>query len=42
LPRTLEYVEQACTRHADLAPLGELVADRVLPAVRASLAAPVA
>jgi aminoglycoside/choline kinase family phosphotransferase len=42
VPRTLEYVEQACARHADLAPLGELVADRVLPAVRASLGAPAA
>jgi len=37
VPRTLEYIEQACARHADLAALGELVGRRVLPAVRASL-----
>jgi aminoglycoside/choline kinase family phosphotransferase len=42
VPRTLEYVEQVCTRHADLAFLGELVARRVLPAVRASVGAPAA
>jgi len=42
VPRTLEYVEQACARHADLAPLGELVAERVLPAVRERLGAPAA
>ena len=42
VPRTLEYVAQACSRHADLAPLGELVAGRVLPAMRASLGAPAA
>jgi N-acetylmuramate 1-kinase len=40
VPRTLEYVAQACARHADLAALGELVGARVLPAVRASLGAP--
>ncbi len=38
VPRTLEYVEQACARHADLAALGELVGGRVLPEMRASLA----
>lgn len=38
VPRTLEYIEQACERHADLAALGELVGRRVLPAMRASLA----
>jgi aminoglycoside/choline kinase family phosphotransferase len=37
VPRTLEYVVQACERHDDLAPLGELVDRRVLPAVRSSL-----
>ena len=42
VPRTLEYVEQACARHADLTPLGELVAERVLPAVRERLGAPAA
>jgi N-acetylmuramate 1-kinase len=39
VPRTLGYVEQACTRHADLAALGTLVRERVLPVFRASLAA---
>ena len=39
VPRTLEYVAQACARHRDLVSLGELVADRVLPAMRASLGA---
>ena len=38
VPRTLEYVEQACARHAELAALGELVGRRVLPRMRASLA----
>jgi len=42
VPRTLEYVAQACARHADLAPLEELVAGRVLPAMRASLGTPAA
>jgi aminoglycoside/choline kinase family phosphotransferase len=37
VPRTLEYIERACARHADLAALGNLVGRRVLPAVRASL-----
>jgi len=39
VPRTLGYVEQACARHADLAALGALVRDRVLPAMQASLVA---
>jgi N-acetylmuramate 1-kinase len=39
VPRTLCYVEQACARHADLAALGVLVRDRVLPAMRQSLEA---
>ncbi len=39
VPRTLGYVEQACARHADLASLGTLVRDRVLPAMQESLVA---
>jgi hypothetical protein len=39
VPRTLGYVVEACARHDDLAPLGELVDGRVLPAMRASLEA---
>ena len=39
VPRTLAYIEQSCARHSDLAALGELVRYRVLPAMRASLAA---
>ncbi|HQR24988.1 MAG TPA: phosphotransferase [Steroidobacteraceae bacterium] len=39
VPRTLEYVGQACARHPDLAPLGQLVRERVLPAMQASLEA---
>ena len=39
VPRTLGYVEQSCARHPDLATLGALVRGRVLPAMRASLAA---
>ena len=39
VPRTLTYIEQSCARHADLAALGDLVRNRVLPAVCASLAA---
>jgi aminoglycoside/choline kinase family phosphotransferase len=38
VPRTLGYVERACARHADLAGLGALVRDIVLPAVQGSLA----
>ena len=34
VPRTLEYIGQACARHADLAALGRLVGTRVLPAMR--------
>ena len=37
VPRTLAYVEQACGRHLDLAALGILVREHVLPAVRSSL-----
>ena len=37
VPRTLGYVVEACDRHADLAPLGDQVRRRVLPAVVASL-----
>jgi aminoglycoside/choline kinase family phosphotransferase len=37
VPRTLGYVVEACARHDELHPLGELVGERVLPAVRASL-----
>jgi len=39
VPRTLGYVVEACARHDDLAALGELVRERVLPAMRASLEA---
>jgi len=39
VPRTLGYVVEACERHDDLAALGELVRERVLPAMQASLAA---
>jgi hypothetical protein len=38
VPRTLTYIEQSCARHADLGALGDLVRNRVLPAMRASLA----
>jgi aminoglycoside/choline kinase family phosphotransferase len=37
VPRTLGYIEQACARQPDLAALGVLVGERVLPAVRLSL-----
>jgi hypothetical protein len=40
VPRTLAYIEQACARHPDLAALGDLVRNRVLPAMQASLEAP--
>jgi hypothetical protein len=40
VPRTLGYIVEACARHEDLAALGALVRDRVLPAMRASLEAP--
>jgi hypothetical protein len=39
VPRTLSYIEQACAQHAEFAPLGELVRERVLPAMQASLEA---
>ncbi len=39
VPRTLRYIEQACGRHAELAGLGDLVRERVLPAMRSSLEA---
>ena len=39
IPRTLGYVVEACERHDDLAALGELVRERVLPAMQAGLAA---
>ena len=39
VPRTLAYVVEACARHDDLAALGELVRERVLPAMQAGLEA---
>jgi aminoglycoside/choline kinase family phosphotransferase len=39
VPRTLGYIVEACGRHGDLAALGELVRDRVLPAMQSSLGA---
>ncbi len=36
IPRTLQYAVDSCARHADLAALGELLGQRVLPAVRAA------
>jgi hypothetical protein len=39
VPRTLGYIAEACARHDDLAALGELVRERVLPAMQASLEA---
>ncbi len=39
VPRTLGYVVQACERHPDLAALGALVRERVLPGMHASLGA---
>jgi aminoglycoside/choline kinase family phosphotransferase len=39
VPRTLRYVVDACARHVELAALGDLVSQRVLPAVQASLGA---
>jgi aminoglycoside/choline kinase family phosphotransferase len=39
VPRTLGYIVQACSRHAEFGALGALVSERVLPAVRASLGA---
>jgi len=37
VPRTLGYIVEACARQDDLRTLGELVRERVLPAMRASL-----
>ena len=39
VPRTLGYIVDGCSRHDDFAALGALVAQRVLPAVQASLGA---
>jgi aminoglycoside/choline kinase family phosphotransferase len=39
VPRTLRYVVRACADHPELESLGTLVAERVLPAVRAESAA---
>jgi hypothetical protein len=39
VPRTLGYIVTACSRHAEFRMLGELVSQRVLPAMQASLAA---
>lgn len=39
VPRTLGYIVAACSHHAELAPLGALVGERVLQATRASLEA---
>jgi aminoglycoside/choline kinase family phosphotransferase len=39
VPRTLNYIVEACARHEDLHALGALVRERVLPAMVASLEA---
>ena len=39
VPRTLGYIVQACSSHAEFRDLGTLVSERVLPAVQASLGA---
>jgi hypothetical protein len=39
VPRTLGYVVAACSRHAEFTALGELVSERVLPAMQATLEA---
>jgi hypothetical protein len=39
VPRTLDYIVQACAHHAEFRDLGALVSERVLPAMRASLGA---
>jgi len=39
VPRTLGYIVSACSRHAEFAALGALVAERVLPAMQATLGA---
>ena len=40
VPRTLGYIVGACANQREFAPLGAFVAERVLPAMTASLAAP--
>jgi hypothetical protein len=37
IPRTLQYAVNSCARHADFVELGELIGQRVLPAVKARL-----
>jgi N-acetylmuramate 1-kinase len=37
IPRTLQYAVDSCARHADFVELGELIGQRVLPAVSARL-----
>jgi hypothetical protein len=39
IPRTLQYAVGSCARHAGFEPLGEFIAERVLPAVVAKLEA---
>jgi aminoglycoside/choline kinase family phosphotransferase len=39
IPRTLQYAVASCARHKDFAELGQLIGERVLPAVEAKLAA---
>ena len=39
VPRTLGYIVQACSSHAEFRDLGTLVSERVLPAVQAGLGA---
>ena len=39
VPRTLDYIVQACSHHVEFGALGALVSGRVLPAVQASLGA---
>jgi hypothetical protein len=39
IPRTLQYAVGSCARHAGFEPLGEFIAQRVLPAVVAKLEA---
>jgi aminoglycoside/choline kinase family phosphotransferase len=39
VPRTLGYIVQACSSHAEFRDLGALVSERVLPAMQASLGA---
>jgi hypothetical protein len=37
IPRTLQYAVNSCARHADFVELGQLIGQRVLPAVVAKL-----